>query len=234
MPPLLAISTSSGAGVHCSPKLRPEALHDLDGLRDAELVGVPHRAAVVGREAVAVDEDDVLVAGAQRDALFEQVGADVGQGEEQALHDLLVGDLARRDAQALGLLGEERFDLGRALRLAVALVVVVEAGAGLLAPALLLVHGVDHGRLAAQRVRALLLDVVEHVDAREIEGRERAHRHAGGLDDRVDAGRRDALGRQRDRLARVVEEHPVADEAERVARHDRRSCAASCRARCRS
>ena len=73
--------------------------------------------------------------GARGDAVLEDVRAFVDQREHQALHDLLVGDLARRDAQLLAVVLDHLVDqLGRD-RVALAGLVVVPAGAGLLAEA---------------------------------------------------------------------------------------------------
>jgi hypothetical protein len=52
----------------------------------------------VQREAVAVQVDDVDVAGPGGDAFFQDARALVDQGEDAALHHLVVADLARRDA----------------------------------------------------------------------------------------------------------------------------------------
>ena len=89
LPPRCAISASSGDPTRPKASERDDAIvHVLD----AELVGVPHRAAVVRREAVPVDVDDVVVARAQRDPVAQEIGTDVDEREREPLDDLRVGD----------------------------------------------------------------------------------------------------------------------------------------------
>ena len=85
--------------------------------------------------------------GAQRDAFLEDLRAFVDQRVDQALHDLLVGDLARRDAELLAVLLDHLVDDLARDRVALAGLVVVPAGAGLLAEAAQLAQLV--GRLAS-------------------------------------------------------------------------------------
>src|SRR4029453_12673994 len=49
------------------------------GLQSDHIVDLPHRAAAPGREAVAVEVHGIDVAGSERDALFEDLGALVGE-----------------------------------------------------------------------------------------------------------------------------------------------------------
>src|SRR5690606_39773994 len=94
--------------------------------------GVEHRTAPVDRPAVTVDPDDVDVRGPDRDAFLEDLGALVDHREDAALEDLLLGDLARLLAGLGHEVADDLLGDGRRTRLAV-LVVVVVAGAGLLA-----------------------------------------------------------------------------------------------------
>ncbi len=78
----------------------------------------------------------------------------------------------------------------------------------------------EHVRAAPRFVAARLLHRQTDVETGEIAHRERSHRKTEALHHRVDARRRDALFGERRRLAQVIEDHPVADEAERVAGED--------------
>ena len=65
-------------------------LDALGGLLHADhVVDLPHGPAAPGREAVAVEVHRVDVAGAQRDAFLEDLGALVGEPEQAALDDLV-------------------------------------------------------------------------------------------------------------------------------------------------
>src|SRR5687767_15076123 len=112
-----------------------EALHGGGHVVQADLAGVMHRAAAPDREAVAGEVDHVDVAGLAGNAVFQDVRAFVHQRIDQALHDFLVGDLARRDAEFLAVVFDHLVDQLRRDRVALARCVVVPAGAGLLAEA---------------------------------------------------------------------------------------------------
>src|SRR6185369_9380533 len=87
-----------------------------------------HRAAAVIGEAVAMDIDDVDVAGPLRDAFIEDPRALVDHPAENPPQDLLVGDRLPCDAQ----LGRNRRDEGFGLRIGnrvPALVAVITASA---------------------------------------------------------------------------------------------------------
>ncbi len=139
----------------------------------------------------------------------------VDQREHQALHDLLVGDLARLDAELLAVLGDHVLDqLGRD-RVALAGLVVVPAGAGLLAEAAQLAQLV--GAAAVLHVGPLggaaLADRPADVVAGQVAHAERAHGEAEPLDRLVHLLRRAALVQQEAGLAAVLLDHAVADEA---------------------
>ena len=98
--PSSARRASSGAGARRRrPPRRPAAAMRAQGVRDLgepDLVGVEHRTAAVGGEAVAVQIHDVDVGAALRDALLDDAGALVDERVDAALDDLLVADCARR------------------------------------------------------------------------------------------------------------------------------------------
>src|SRR5579884_392654 len=105
--------------------------------RVSRLTRVPHRSAAMRREAVAVDPDDVDVAGAQRDPLLDQLRAGVGEGARAARDDLVVGDVSvLRDPGLLRELRDQLLDGGirdRLPALTDGLVVGEESRAALLA-----------------------------------------------------------------------------------------------------
>jgi hypothetical protein len=107
-------------------------------------------------------------------------------------------------------------------RVALARLVAVPAGAGLLAEAPLLAQAVADAR--PRHARSLdvapLADLPADVESREVAHAERPHRHAEALERAVDLGGRGALLDQEHRLAQVVLDHPVADEPVAHAGHD--------------
>src|SRR5436190_2290188 len=125
-----------------------KALHRLDDVEKALLVGIVHRPAAEEREAVAGEVDHVDVARAHRDAFVDDLGALVDERVDQTLDDLLVADLPRRDAEpGTVLLDHVGDDLARD-RVALARHVVVPAGTGLLAEAAQLAQQVGGLRVA--------------------------------------------------------------------------------------
>ncbi|MNP46069.1 hypothetical protein D3C76_1400410 [compost metagenome] len=100
-------------------------------LVQAELFGIVHRPAQVGREAVAIDPHQVDIAGAQSDAFVQQLDTLVDQHEQAAVVDLLGIDRPSWNVQL------SRQALGQGDHLVVflplAAVVEVETPAGLLA-----------------------------------------------------------------------------------------------------
>mmetsp|Transcript_130661 Transcript_130661/g.419034 ORF Transcript_130661/g.419034 Transcript_130661/m.419034 type:complete len:676 (+) Transcript_130661:390-2417(+) len=93
--------------------LRRVDLQALQHLRQAHVVlREKHGTALRRREAVAEDVDDVDIRGALGEALLQDSEALVDEGEEQALDDLLIGDLASLVALGLTDLRDLRDDLG--------------------------------------------------------------------------------------------------------------------------
>src|SRR5207302_10218918 len=84
-----------------------------------------HRAALVGREPVAVHIHDVHVAGAYGDALFDDARAFVHQRVQQPVEDFLIGDLTALDGKMARYRLDERHHLR--VRGARASLVTVEA-----------------------------------------------------------------------------------------------------------
>ncbi len=160
----------------------------------------------------------VDVAGAQRDALAEDLQALVGHRGEHARHDLVVADRAARDVQLLGDMLDQRLH-GRVGRGAPALVEVVALG-GLLAEAAELAEAIRDRRVA-QAMVAELLAVLAYapadVQARHVAHQVQAHRKAEALQRTIDLPRRRAFLEQEVAFTAVDREDAVADEAVGIA-----------------
>src|SRR5450755_1299450 len=61
---------------------------------ESDGIGIPHGAAAIGWEAVAVDVDDVDIHSAQGVSLFENAGAFVDQGVDAAIDNFFRRNLA--------------------------------------------------------------------------------------------------------------------------------------------
>src|SRR5919201_3273919 len=117
-------------------------------------VGVEHRPAPIGREAVARQVHHIDVRRAERDALLENVRAFVGERIDAALDDFFIADRPRLVAHLTAVLREHVLDLPVGNGLAAPRLVAIPAAPGLLAvPALL---GDAVGELAVDEVRPLL------------------------------------------------------------------------------
>ncbi len=110
-----------------------KALHGFGHVEQAHGIGVVHGATAPEREAVTGDVDHVDVAGLAGDAFFQDVAGFVDQGIHQALHDLVIGNLAGRDALRSAVLLDHLDHHGARDRVALAGLVVVPACASLLA-----------------------------------------------------------------------------------------------------
>ena len=140
-------------------------------------------------------------------AFFEDLRALVDHRIDAALEDLLVGDLAPVDALLGGEVEDDLLGDRRGLGVAV-LVVVVVAGAGLLAAAVHLAEDVADGRAACD----VSFDPAD-VEAGEVAHRERAHRQAEVVEHAVDVPGHRAFEDELLRLALALRQHAVADEA---------------------
>src|SRR5215471_15885779 len=100
----------------------------------ANSIGIPHRAATIGGETVAVDINDIDIHGAKCGAVFEDAGAFVHQRVDTAIDNLLPRNCSLTDAVFRGPLFHQGGDLGIERRLAV-FIVFIPASPGLLAEA---------------------------------------------------------------------------------------------------
>ena len=102
-------------------------------LGQAQLLCVMQRTAESGGETVAVDPQQVDIAGTFGDALIEQLDAFVDQHEQAAIMDFLIIDGAARHLQFIGqALGEDDHFI---VLVALAAFIAIEATAGFLAEA---------------------------------------------------------------------------------------------------
>src|SRR6185503_1594465 len=199
------------------------APHGALDVHEAHGVRVEHRTAPEEREAVAGEVHHVDVGGPGGDAFLEDARAFVHQGVHATLDDLLVGDLARRDAQLPASLGDHLVHDGIGDGVALAGLVAVPAGSRLLPEAAHLAELVgDHH---AARARILGVVALPHgpadVVAGEVGHAERPHHEPELLHGAIDLLRAGTLLDQPVRLAAVVTQHPVADEAVGHARDHR-------------
>src|SRR6218665_312461 len=130
--PLATSSSSNFAGLNCGPCRASNSRLLGRPWGGPVALAVVQGAAAVHGPAVAVDPHHVDVGGTHGHALLQDLGALVDHGIDAALQDLVVRHLAGGDALLAGEVADHALhQLGR-LRRALP-VVVVEAGAGLLA-----------------------------------------------------------------------------------------------------
>src|SRR5690554_5341587 len=178
-------------------------------------VSIEHRPALMGREAVAVDIDDVDIAGTLGNALFQDLGAFVDQRVHGALDDVFIGQ--RAALHALFLRGG--FQNGRQLRVgqrgARTLLVDVEALAGLLTQHAGFGHLVEDGRqlvLGRQGLALTGTDGQADIQTGQVTHGEGAHGHAELAQGSINLLGGGTLFQQELGLAAVLEYHAVADE----------------------
>ena len=221
----VASFTSNGAGAQASaPKRSLNSEMRAYTFFESDRIGVVHRASAPCRKTVAVDINDVDVAGPLRDALFDDAHAFVDQRIDQAIDDFIVGYVATLDAKRRRLALDDLQYRRVAGVFACLRIVLIETGAGLLAqPAHLGEHVGDtvRARIAALRFGQRLAGFVTDVDTGKIGDAYRPHRHAPCLHRRIDLFRRRALDQAELRFAKVRLQHAVADEAVADAGHDR-------------
>src|SRR5688572_2482272 len=191
-----------------------ELSYALEHARKPDRVRVPHRPATMGGEAVAVDVDDVDVAGAQGDPLLEEARALVHERVDGAVHDLVGGDVAWPEARLAHPRGHDLLHRGIGERDTPAGLVAIPAGSRLLAEAAQLAQAVGQQRPRARRLEVpeRLADPPAHVEAGEVARLQRAHGHAERTQGGVHGGYRRALLHHELRFALVERVHAVADE----------------------
>src|ERR1700752_1899177 len=99
-----------GPGLPVFTLLPGEFRHAVVNAFQTEGIRVPHRAAALGRETVAVEINNVYVRSAQRVTFFENARTFVDQGIHAAINNLAGGYFALRNALVRGPLARERSD----------------------------------------------------------------------------------------------------------------------------
>src|SRR5271154_3169590 len=181
-------------------------------------VGVPHGAAAMGGEAVAVQVDDVDVGSAESVAFFENARALVDKGIEAAVRDFVGGDLMLRSAGFGDPLFDEGvyFGIGRGSAI---LVVFVPAAAGFLAETAEFAEFIFGERLADTwlfEMAIFLADAPADIKAGEVSGGERTHGEAEVGERFVDGWDAGAFFNEELRFAAIGAEHAIAHEAAAV------------------
>ena len=117
-------------------------------LPESDAAGMEHRPAALHGKPITGEIHHVDVGGALRDALFEDARAFVDQRVQQAIDDLRVGNLARRDLQRLAFLVDDLVDHRIGNRVALARLVAIPAEPGLLAEAAELADAIGDAHVA--------------------------------------------------------------------------------------
>ena len=190
-------------------------------LLQSDGVGVPHRSAAIGGEAVTVAIDDVDVQGSKGHSFFQDLRSHVDQGIDAAIDHLRGRDLSlwysRLDRSLVHEVVNFRIWIGAPI-----LVVLVPPGASLLPEAAHLAQPIFGQRLAHARrfeMAVLLANSPSDVEAREIARGQRTHGHAEVVQRLIHFLDACALLHQELRLAPVGMEHAVPNEATAVAHH---------------
>src|SRR5216683_2969262 len=189
-----------------------DGAHDVE---EADGVRMEHRPAAEWREAISRQIHQVDIGGALGDPLLEDERAFVDQREDAALHDLLVADLAARNAGFPGI-GDDQLVHDRiGNRVAFSRLISIPTSRGLLSKAPHLAQSIrDDLSLAAWLLGvAALADQPAHVAARKVRHAKRAHRHPEAFHRAVDLRGQRAFLEEELGLPRVLVEHAVADEA---------------------
>src|SRR5690348_9791822 len=183
-----------------------ELLHLRQYLVEADGVAVVHGAAAIDRPAIAVHPHHIDIGRPDRLLLVEDLRALVDHRVDAAFEDFLVADLARVLARLRNEVVDDLLGDGRWFRRPV-LVIVVIAGAGLLAAAI---------RLAQDIADCLAVRFLLHptdVEAGEIAHRERAHGKSEIVEHAIHIPWHRTLEHHLLGLAAALRQHAVADEA---------------------
>ena len=118
---------------------------------EANAVSVKHGTTKIGREAIAIDVDDINIAGALGNAFFQNFGSFVHQGVHQPLDDFLTADRPPRHPLFFGVIDNQLLNARVGSGGAIAGGVGVIPGAGLLAVASELTNTVGNRAVALAR-----------------------------------------------------------------------------------
>ena len=198
-----------------------KGLHGANHVGQSHFFGVVHGATAEHREAVTGQVDHVDIRGALGDAFVQNLGAFVHQRVHAAFHDFLIADLARGDTQFGADLVYHLVHFRVVQGVAVARLVAVETGAGLLAVAAHLADAVGEDHLHHVRVFFVLAlaDGPADVATSQVRHAQRAHGKAELLDGLVDLLHAGAFFQHQQGFTLVLVDHAVADKAITHARH---------------
>src|SRR5260370_3399348 len=182
-------------------------------------IRIPHRAATIGRETVAVEIDDIDVHGAKGKTFFEDARTFVDERVEAAIYDFLSADLALRNVR----FGNPACNEPNHLRVRswpTLFIVSVPAGTCFLAVAAELTEIIFAERLpnaGLLQVTIFLAHAPTHVEAREVAGGERSHGHAEAAESFIDGFDADACFSKELGFGAIWAEHAVADKTQAIA-----------------
>src|SRR5207248_10736379 len=201
----------AGIAMRIGSEAPHRALHVIESHR----VGVEHRSAAIARKAVAGEIHDVDIGRAQRNAFVEKLRALVHERVDATLDDLLLGDLARREAVFLTVVVDQRIDRRIGQRVATTGLVAIPAEPRLLAEAAELAQPIGDARIDEVRLFdvAALADGPADVVARQIAHAKRPHRHAETLERAIDLRGGSTFLEEEQRLPQILLDHAVADES---------------------
>src|SRR5580700_5079333 len=189
---------------------------------ETNCIGVPHGSAAMGREAVAVEIDNVNVDGAQGVTFFENAGAFIDQRVDAAIDDFFLGNFSLGNASFDRPFSYQLGDFGIKNGVAV-FVILVPASTGFLAVTAHLAETVSSKSLAYSgllQVAIFFADSPADIETREIADSERAHGHAEIVERGIDSLDTGALFQKKNGLADVRMEHAVPDKSAAVPYQD--------------
>mmetsp|Transcript_36347 Transcript_36347/g.90477 ORF Transcript_36347/g.90477 Transcript_36347/m.90477 type:complete len:244 (-) Transcript_36347:722-1453(-) len=182
------------------------------------MTGPVHRPALVPREAVTEEIDHINVRLALRDALFQDFEPLVDQGQQAAVHYLLLCNLPTDEVVLAAVPFNQRLHRGVVARL-LARAVVIPASLALLPQPFHLHQTVRNAAcIPLRRPWVVPPRHVPNVVPRQVTHLQRAHRHAEAAHCRVHLGGSAPFLKHEERLRHVPFQHPVANEAVAVAR----------------
>jgi hypothetical protein len=187
-------------------------LFEADGFR------IPHRAAAMSGEGVAIQINNVGVRGAQGVALPQDARAFVDQGIDATVGDFRGGDLSLRNARFLDPLSNKFIHLGIWHRAAL-LITFVPARSCFLPVSPEFTKPVFEERLTnARRFQMTMFfpHSPAHIEPRKVAGRQRSHGHSEVAECLVDGNPRTFFDEEL-RLTAVRTKHAIADKTPAVA-----------------
>src|SRR5260370_6561434 len=182
-------------------------------------VGVPHRAATIRGETVAVEINDIDAQGAKGKTFFENARALFDECIEATTHDFLRADLAWRNTCLCNPSCNETSHL-RVRSWPALFIVSVPAGTGFLPIPAELAEFVFAERLAHPALLEMtifLADAPANIETRKAPSPDRTHRHTVLAQRIVHGLDAPTLFHEELRFAAIGTEHPVANKSRTVA-----------------